>query len=119
MLDDCLSFEPQGHVYRYNGRVVPSVTQCLSIVNDLSFVNPARLEAARAFGVNVHLAVEFWNRGTLDVESLDPELLPYLQGWLKFTRESGVEITASEQRIYNKQLRYAGCVDAVGSLRGE
>jgi hypothetical protein len=112
-----LTFDADSHVYRYAGRVVPSVTQVLSILNDFSNVDGELLEAARTRGRHVHAMIDLENRGQLDEEALDGELLPYLDQWRLFLRESGFIVTASETQVYHKALGYAGTAD-VGSMQG-
>lgn len=108
-----LTFNAEAHEYRYGGRVVPSVTQVLSILsaNDFEYVDGEVLEAARSRGRHVHAAIDLHNRGELDEEALDPELAPYLAQWRKFLTDTGWTVTASEQRVYHPTLRYAGTID--------
>jgi hypothetical protein len=113
MSAEALQFDAESHIYRFNGRIVPSVTQILSILNDFSMVDPERLEASADFGRNVHAAIDLDNKGELDEEALDGELLPYLNQWRLFLRESGFKVTASEQRIYHKAMGYAGTCDTL------
>ena len=108
-----LTFDEASHIYRHQGRIVPSVTQVLSILSDFSMVDPDRLEASADFGRNVHAAIDLENRGELDEETLDGELLPYLNQWRLFIRESGFKVTASEMRIHNKRFGYAGTCDTL------
>ena len=110
-----LTFDEEAHVYRYAGRVVPSVTQVLSIAsaNDFTHVDGEVLERARSFGKHVHAMIDLDNRGELDEEALDGELLLYLNQWRLFLRESGFKVTASEQRIYHKIFKYAGTCDTL------
>lgn len=108
-----LTFDAASHVYRHGGRVVPSVTQVLGILNDFSDIHPDRLEAARLRGQHVHSMIDLDNRGELDEEALDGELLPYLNQWRLFLRESGFQVIASEHRIFHKTLRYAGTCDSL------
>jgi hypothetical protein len=112
-----LTFEPRGHVYRYGGRVVPSVTQILSILQDYSAVDGELMEEARRRGRHVHEMIDLDNRGALDEEALDEELLPYLQQWRQFLRDTGFIVTSSEQRVYHQTFGYAGTADA-GSMEG-
>lgn len=109
-----LTFEEATHTYRYNGVVVPSVTQVLKPVMDLSFVDPDVLAAASAFGTAVHKACELDDLDELDVGSLDPALAPYLDAWRKFSRDYGVIWSAVEKLVYHPQLRYAGALDRYG-----
>jgi hypothetical protein len=108
-----LTFEPESHTYRMAGRVVPSVTQVLSILSDFSMVDPAVLEAAADRGTKVHAAIDLDNRGELEEEALDPELAPYVTQWRRFLAESGFTVTASELRLYHKSLHYAGTCDTL------
>lgn len=109
-----LTFDAGTHVYRYDGRVVPSVTQVLSVLtaNDFTYVDAERLAAARQLGTHVHAAIDLYNRGELNEATLDPELAPYVFQWRKFLRETGWVVTASEQRVYHPTLKYAGSIDA-------
>ncbi len=107
------------HTYRVDGVVWPSVTQVLGLLDRFEGVPPAVLEAAREFGSHVHMACDLDNRGVLDEATLDPALRPYLDGWRKFRRESGITILASEHRIVDERLGYVGTCDVVGELNGQ
>lgn len=113
MLHPELTFDAGTHVYRYGGRVVPSVTQVLDQLNDFSDVHPDRLEAARIRGSHVHAMIDLDNRGELDEASVDEAYLPYLEQWRLFLRESGFQVTASEMRVFHSKLRYAGTCDTL------
>jgi hypothetical protein len=114
-----ITLDEAGHVYRFGGHVVPSVTQVLSILNDFSDVDPELLERSAEFGRNVHAAIDLDNRGALDEAALDPEITPYLAQWRLFVRESGLTIVQSEARVFHPALHYAGTVDVVGFVREE
>jgi hypothetical protein len=108
-----LTFDADTHVYRFGGRVVPSVTQVLDILNDFEDVNPEVLAHARIRGQHVHAMIDLDNRGQLDEAALDPAYLPYLTQWRLFLRESGFQVVASEHRVFHKTLRYAGTCDSL------
>ena len=108
-----LTFDAGTHVYRHGGRVVPSVTQVLDILNDFSDVHPDRLEAARLRGSHVHAMIDLDNRGELDEASVDEAYRPYLTQWRLFLRGSAFVVTASELRVFHKVLRYAGTCDTL------
>ena len=117
MLAD-LQFDPVSHRYTLGGREVPSVTQLLQVLDQYEGVPPHVLEAAREFGVHVHLACELWDRGTLDEAALDPNLRLYLDGWRKFRGDTGFIPTHIEERVLHRPMRYAGTLDRLGTLRG-
>jgi len=102
-------------VYRYGGRVVPSVTQVLSIIsaNDFTYVDEDVLERSRSLGKHVHAMIDLDNKGELDEDALDPKLAPYLDQWRHFLSESGFKVIGSEQQVYHKLLDYAGTCDTL------
>jgi hypothetical protein len=108
-----LTFQADTHTYRLGGRVVPSVTQILDPLQELDGVPRHVLAAAAEFGTHVHQACDLWNRGQLDEDALDPHLLPYLDGWKRFLRESGFEVMESELRMVHRAAGYAGTCDVV------
>ena len=115
---EALQFDAETHRYTLGGRVLPSVTQILGLLERFEGVPPAVLEAAREFGSHVHMACDLDNRGVLDEAALDPALRPYLEGWRKFRRESGAEIIDSEFRVCHRALGYAGTADVLAKWKG-
>lgn len=109
-----LAFDADSHTYRYEGRVVPSVTQILRAIDNFDHVDPQMLERARRFGQHVHSATDLFDRGVLDEENLDVLLLPYLNAYKLFLHETGFVVTHSEQQVYNPRQRYAGTLDTRG-----
>jgi hypothetical protein len=71
-------------------------------------------EYGRDRGSYVHQARHLYDMDELDEESLDTVLVPYLEGWKKFRRESNFVVIDSEVRLYNGQ--FTGKPDAVGLL---
>lgn len=114
-----LTFDEASHTYRFNGNVVPGVTSILSPLTDFSRVPPHVLEAASNFGKAVHLACELDDLRTLDEHQLDPALVPYLEGWRKFSQDYAVEWESIEQPIYHSTMNYAGTPDRFGMVKGE
>jgi len=111
-----LEFDQPTHVYRLDGRVVPSVTQVLDPLLELDGIPRAVLEAARIFGTHVHEACHLMVRGELDWARLDPELVPYVEGACKFLKDSGFTVIASELRVASAKLGCAGTLDLAGVL---
>lgn len=120
LIDSPLTFDPEAHAYALDGRPVPSVTQLIERADLINYddVPPWQLEHAAQRGTAVHLATEFYDDGDLDDESIDPEILPYVEAWRLFRRESGFKVLRSEVRVYSRRHQYAGTVDTIGLLNG-
>lgn len=103
------------HVYHdAQGRIVPGVT---GIIRACGLMNSFGWnDYARDRGTAVHLAIQLFERGTLDTETLDPVIVPYLNGWHGFKCDTGYECEASEQIIFNPTYRYAGTLDQIGFI---
>ena len=80
-------------------------------------VDPDLLDRARRFGSHVHLATDLFDKGELDLDSLDANLLPYLNAYKTFLSETGFVVTHSEQRVYNARYKYAGTLDKRGTWK--
>ena len=113
-----LEFNPMGHVYTYDGKVVPSVTTILDILSDWQYVDREMLERAAEFGTHVHLACAMAVRETLDWDDLDPALEPFLRGFQKFLRDGKAIVLESESPVYHAGLQYAGTLDLVVEMNG-
>lgn len=113
-----LEFEEEGHIYRLDGAIVPSVTQVLACLEAWDNVPRDALEAARELGTHVHAACHLFNRGELDWATLDPVLLPYVRAWEKFLEDKSATIIGSEVRVAHPKLGFAGTVDTLIDVRG-
>lgn len=109
-----ISFEEETHTYRdQQGNVVPGVTRILKPLEDFEFVPQEVLQAAADFGTKVHKAVEWHIAGTLDWNSLDEALVPYVKAadvWLAQTKP---DVLATEALLYHERHGYAGLADIV------
>lgn len=110
---EVLTFDEQRHEYRLLGGVVPSVTQVLAPLVDLSGIPRALLEAKRDLGQRVHMACQFDDEGDLDEASVEPDVRPRLEAWRKFRRETSAEVLHNERRVADPLLLYAGTLDRV------
>jgi len=113
-----VTFDAPSHTYRDGSGRVTSVTQAISgagLVDSRWFD-----DYSRDRGTAVHLATELWDKGTLDEDTLDPVIVPYLEGWKLFTAETGAvwDITGIEQRVFSTSHRYAGTLDRIGTVNG-
>jgi len=110
--DFSVTFEPDGHVYTWNGRRLPSIT---GILKDEGFINTEWFDKwSRDKGSAVHLACHYDLAGELDEDTLDDEIRPYLSAFRKFMAESGFKVDRSEVPGVNTTHHYAGTPDLVG-----
>lgn len=112
-----LDFDEAGHVYRVDGRVIPSVTQILEPLYDWSGIPRPILQAAAERGAAVHKACELYDLELLDESSLDDEVAAYLEGWKRFREDTGFIPERVEARVYSARWGYAGTVDRTGRLK--
>ena len=97
----------------------PSVTEILADVGlapDLTMVKPEVLAWASARGTALHRAIELHAKGTLDYDSLHPEIVGALKAYLDFVYESGHKAVASELELIHPLWGYMGHPDRVGTL---
>lgn len=115
-----LTFEPIEHRYTWNGIVVPSVTQALKAANILDYRHIPQdiLQRAAIRGTAAHKACELWDLETLNEETLDEEIRPYLEAYKRFTVETGWIPGRIEERHFNRTYTYAGTFDRIGLLNG-
>lgn len=111
-----LTFDPEAHVYHWNGQRVPNVTSIISHLTDYSRIPADKLEIARQKGVHVHAMVEMECKGMLDEDKLPEWMRPILAQWRLFVSQTGFRMIASEKRVYHSVYGYAGTLDLYGEL---
>jgi hypothetical protein len=112
-----LQFDAETHTYTLDGKRLPSVTEVLEPLIDYSRVPRDVLEHARIRGQHVHEAMALLVRDDLDWSSLDPELVPYIEGGKRFLDESGLVVIASELRVACGRIGCAGTLDLLAHWR--
>lgn len=108
------SYDPEKHIYRLDGQVIPSCTQILSeggLVDTQWFT-----EESRDLGTRVHLATQFHDEGDLDESSLSPLVAAYLDQYKLFLKESGFKTMAIEYVTYSPTLKVGTVIDRLGWL---
>ena len=107
-----LEFDEELHVYRFHGKILPSVTGILKSEGfiDTSFYD----EWSRTRGSFVHKATYLDDQDQLDEASLDPVILPYVEAWRNFRYQSGFTPIISERPMVCPSLLYCGKPDVIG-----
>jgi hypothetical protein len=109
-------FNEAEHSYTLDGKRLPSVTQILDRYNDFSMVREEVMATARERGSLVHLVTQLYDEDDLDESSVDPLLVPYLEGWKRFRRECEFTPRQIEYRGAHPLYGYAGTLDRLGTM---
>lgn len=113
-----LELDIASHRYCLDGAEVPGVTRVLQPLYDFSAIRDGVLEHKRQIGESLHLAIALDLKDDLDIDSLDPGVLTYFEGWRKFRRETRFKCFLSEKQVASKKFRYAGTLDFAGLIGG-
>jgi hypothetical protein len=110
--------EPNHRYYLEDGRIVPSVTQILSMMGKSSAFY--KDNGAKERGTLIHKITQLFESGDgfniFDVE--DYSLLPYLEHYQAIKDILNPTYTGIEQLVFNDKLFYAGTLDRKGTIDG-
>lgn len=109
---DRYTFDEERHEHRLDGQIIPGVTSILRVAGFSD--NGHHDEQAMNRGTLVHRATHYLDEGDLNIETVDPSIMPYIEAYLKFKSEGDVEHYIAEQPICHDTLRYAGVLDRYG-----
>lgn len=101
------------HRYWLDGRELFGVTRVLELTGLSDFSAPHFTEFVRDRGAHVAAAVHFDNQGDLDLDTLDPQLVPYVEAHRLFLSDYGAIVEFTEQFICDEAYGYAGCLDEI------
>jgi hypothetical protein len=112
-------FNEPDHTYTVDGVPKDSVTTILKSLglDDYSMVPPDVLENARRRGQAAHDVIRDEVNGTLDLATIEDEMIPYYDAWMCFRQTSGFEPLLSEAMVYSKRHDYVGTLDLAGTLK--
>ncbi len=102
------------HQYVVNGQSSQGVTNIIKPLMDLFAVD----EAAATRGRLVHRITAMWDRGTLDVTSIDDRLIPYFAAYELFLDDCKPKIIEIEMKVASQQYGVAGTLDRILQLEG-
>lgn len=114
-----IEYIDQEHVYLYNGEIIPSVTQILSIIfpNKYKGIPEHILKNKATYGSKIHEAIEkFESEGI--IEKLDYIQEASFNQYLKLKEEHNIEVIDQEKIIHYKDI-YAGRYDMSANVNGE
>lgn len=107
-------FDSEKHEYTLDGRIIPSVTQILA---DMGFIDSTWFtEYARQRGDFVHRIIKWYCNSVLDDDSVDSLLMPYLDAWIQFVKDSKFHSISVEIPVFSEPYQFAGTPDHVGLI---
>lgn len=106
-----IDFNEEKHEYRVGGIITPSVSQILKangLMGNFKFN-----ETAMQNGTAIHKALELWDKGTLDMNSVDSRVMKCISLWEKAKKDLGIiGLEAIEKQVHFMTL-FAGTIDRV------
>jgi len=106
-----IAFDEATHTYSESGQVIPSVTQILSGEGLVTYFNidPWYLERGKA----IHKACEYFDKGILDWDFVDPQIIGFVSAYMNFRTELeyGYDLSHIEESLYHPIYHYAGTPD--------
>lgn len=121
-LDPRLTFNAEIHQYKYDGVVVPNVTNILDAMGAYDFggANPYQLKLARERGSAVHELIEldYTYADGVDESTIDERLVGYFNAYRRARVELRMVAAEIEHCVYNPTYQYAGTRDFLGRIQG-
>ena len=110
-----LTYNDERHEYKVDGAIVPSTTQVLEAEGfvDATFMS----EYGRDRGGLVHLANRYLLEGRLDEDTLDPRIIPYVDGTKQFIVDMGYKPHIIEQSMFHPIYLYGMTPDTIGTVK--
>lgn len=119
-----LVFYPEPHEYftppgRDGGQRIPNVTTILEATGvcinfaALETMRPGVIEFKRQLGAAVHVDAHAFDDNDLDLDSVDPRVLPYVQAWATWRDNFCALPIGRERRVYHAVLGYCGTLDGI------
>jgi len=102
----------ENHIYHLDGKIVDGLT---STIKEAGLIRDGDSWYADR-GTKIHLATQYWDEGTLDEETIDPQIKGYLESWKRFRKDQDYAPVKIEYPIFNHELRVASMVDRIPLL---
>lgn len=117
-----LTFKEDTHQYFDGDREIPSVTAILKnagLINYGAEGSELKNEDYMMRGKVAHKCCELYEKGTLDLSTVDETILPYLEGYKKFKADTGYKSEKTELILYHTERKFGGTLDGIGRIRGD
>ena len=114
-----MTFDEDAHIYRVDGLEIPSVSAIMEPLSraEYSGINAKTLEKAAEKGTSVHNGIE--NYIKFGIRDVPEEHMGYFGAFLDWWNTYKPVVVASEVRLFNSLLGYAGTADLIAYVEGE
>lgn len=97
----------ENHIYRLDGKPIDGLTSTIKEAGLIRNGDPWYMDR----GSKIHLATQYWDEGTLDEETVDPQIQGYLESWKRFRKDQDYTPVEIEYQIYDPVLQVAMTID--------
>lgn len=107
------TFDEATHTYRLGNKILPSVTQIISDLNDFSMIPPHVLEMKSQLGSEMHRIIHLHFLDDLVYDTIDQRLVKAFNTFLEWSNPRLEEFKKglSEHRMYNEKSELCGTCD--------
>lgn len=122
-----IRFDPGPHTYHSGAIELLGTTSVLKGVGvsmdfeqlvEKKLLTATELAAKRELGKAAHAATHYYDEGTLQADTVDPRVEPYLQSWIGFRQATGFVPALLETVLWHPGLMLAGTIDRAGKFTG-
>lgn len=107
-----LRFENLGHQYFIGEKRYPGITELLkefNLIPELKYYTDHSRDRGHAF----HLARQFYDEGTLDIDTIDPQIRGHVDAYIEYRKQFPCKFLLSEVRMVSHLHRFCGTPDAL------
>lgn len=110
-----LKFDSEKHRYYLDEKKILGVNEIIQLAGLSSYkgITDGRLNDARIKGNYIHKGTSLLDQGTLDLNTIDEAIRPYIECWKMFVHGNGVEMLHNETKMYSQKLMIAGTMDRI------
>jgi hypothetical protein len=114
------TYDDTTHIYKLDNKRLLSVNNILDYagLQDYSKIPMGLRESIFAKGKAVHKAVYLYSKGSLNMDTLSPEIRPYVEQWQLAVERFEIEVLFAEEPMYHPKYLYAGTPDIVCKYMG-
>ena len=113
------TYNDERHEYRFDGEIVPSITQIIAPYTDYSKIPRNILQDKQAWGNSVHKYLEMLDRDQLDVVAIPesaegaPNIRAVVENWAEICHNEPYFFLAIERPLYSNTYKFAGTADRI------